>query len=89
MLTQDQKEAILRAAGVEIPQRGSGSQAQQQTQDDQNTGSEAQADGRAQTAKTYALAIEALFDRYVEQRALHSLREGGGSLPQGPRSHVS
>jgi hypothetical protein len=76
MLTQDQKEAVLRAAGIKVPAWSRASSRQQeQAQDESRTTQPAQADGRADAAKAHALAINALFDQYVAQRAARSLRE--------------
>lgn len=82
MLTQDQKEAILRAAGVDIPAwPGVSSCAQQMQAPDESCPARApQADGHVVSAKMHALAINALFEQYVVQRAAKSLREADEAL---------
>jgi hypothetical protein len=68
MLTQDQKEAILRSAGIDVPAWANGSSL---------PGSDGQhkAHGWARAAQVRAHAINDLFEAYVAQRAARSLRE--------------
>jgi hypothetical protein len=77
MLTPEQKETILRKAGVAVPAIPSRNLASQQQQADgeripkQN----AQLDGRHDPFEQWARAIDALFAEYTAARAAKSLRD--------------
>ena len=70
MLTTDQKEAILRRAGVTVPAFPSPRARDQQQQQQQQ-----QADGPEDAAKQWARTIDTLFAEYSAARAARSLRE--------------
>ncbi|SCK09276.1 hypothetical protein VAR608DRAFT_0327 [Variovorax sp. HW608] len=79
MLTQDQKEAILRAAGITVPEWEHDasrfpSDRRERPGESPSTGP-VNAEARALAAKTHALAINELFERYVARRPETSLRE--------------
>ena len=75
MLTTDQKETILRRAGIAIPPGatpGSGAQMQQADGEWLVKGN-LQADGRASASVQRTRAIDALFADYAARRAAKSL----------------
>jgi len=67
MLTTDQKETILRRAGVAVPAFPSPRASDQQQQQ--------QADGPKNAAEQWARTIDTLFVEYSAARAARSLRE--------------
>ena len=69
MLTTDQKETILRRAGVAVPAFPSPRASDQQQQQQQ------QADGPKNAAEQWARTIDTLFVEYSAARAARSLRE--------------
>lgn len=77
MLTTDQKETILRRAGVAVP----ASPARRPSDQEHQSGAEPilkdtlQADGRQQTAQQWARTIDTLFVEYSAARAARSLRD--------------
>ena len=91
MLTHDQKEAILRSAGIEVPawtqDLSKASPGQQEAQGDQPSAHGVKPTGRTLAAKTHALAIDALFDQYVAQRAARGVREADDAMKKESRNH--
>ena len=77
MLTTDQKETILRRAGVAVPAFPSRRPSDQQQQADAEPilKGNMQADGRQNTAEHWARTIDALFVEYSAARAASSLRD--------------
>lgn len=77
MLTTDQKEAILRRAGVTVPPFPSGAM-----QNDEG------APGFAIAVEQWARSIETLYVAYVARRAAQSLRDDEASRQLDARSNA-
>lgn len=77
MLTTDQKEAILKRAGLALPTAAVSSLAGQlqQADDKRLPKQRSQADSRPFSEKQSIEAINALFDEYTAHRAAKSLRD--------------
>jgi len=77
MLTTDQKETILRRAGVTVPAFpfGSGHDQQQQADARPIVQPDRQADARHDPQQAWARTIDALFAEYSAARAAQSLHE--------------
>jgi len=91
MLTTDQKEAILRRAGVAVPALPSHRSSDQQQQADAEPilKGDVQADGRHNAAERWARTIDALFVEYSAARAARSLREAEAARQLGALRQAS
>ena len=91
MLTTDQKETILRRAGVAVPARPSGRSCDQQQQADAGSilGDKMQAGGQQDAAGRWARTIDALFVEYSAARAARSLRDAEEARLLGALRHAS
>jgi len=91
MLTTDQKETILRRAGVAVPARPSGRSCDQQQQADAGSilGDKMQAGGQQDVAGRRARTIDALFVEYSAARAARSLRDAEEARLLGALRHAS
>ena len=85
MLTTDQKETILRRAGIAIPWIPAPGVAAQLQQADGRllVKGNLQADGRASAAEQRARAIDALFADYSARRAARSLADADAARRTG------
>jgi hypothetical protein len=78
MLTPEQKETILRKAGVAVPafpSRNVAGQQQQQADGERILKQDAQVDGRHDPFEQWVRTIDALFVEYTAARAAKSLRD--------------
>ena len=77
MLTTDQKETILRRAGVAVPASPARHSSDQQHQSDAEPSlkENMQVDGRRIAAEQWARTIDTLFVEYSAARAARSLRD--------------
>jgi hypothetical protein len=91
MLSTDQKETILRRAGVAVPARPSRRSSDQQQQADAGSisGQNIQAGGQQDAARRWARTIDALFVEYSAIRAARSLRDAEEARLLGALRHAS
>jgi hypothetical protein len=77
MLTIDQKETILRKAGVAVPDLPSSTKAREPDarDDPAASGKRAQSESRRAAIEQWAASIEALYVEYVARRAAKGLRD--------------
>ena len=75
MLTTEQKEKILRLAGIKVPDYPRPEAAVHSTQQQQGTSNLSPTGPSAQAAAQWTKAIETLFVQYSAERAARSLRE--------------
>lgn len=79
MLTTDQKETILRRAGVAVPafpaSRPSDPQHQARAEPSLNSNMQVEGEGRRTAAEQWARTIDTLFVEYSAARAARSLRD--------------
>lgn len=91
MLTTDQKETILRRAGVAVPafpSRYSGNQ-QHQSDTEPILKSNMQAERRQTAAEQWARTIDTLFVEYSAARAARSVRDAEEARQLGALRHAS
>lgn len=91
MLTIEQKETILRRAGVAVPAFSSRRASNQQQQADAKPilKEDMQADGQQNTAERRARTIDALFVEYSAARAARSLRNAEEARQLSALRHAS
>lgn len=92
MLTTDQKETILRRAGVAVPafpSRRPSDQQQHQSDAEPILKGNMQADGRQKPAEQWARTIDALFVEYSAARAARSLRDAEEARQLGALRHAA
>ncbi|CAN7775334.1 hypothetical protein LJR084_007850 [Variovorax sp. LjRoot84] len=91
MLTTDQKETILRRAGVAVPAFPSRRPSDQQQQSDAEPILKGRmlADGRQKAVEHWARTIDALFVEYSAARAARSLRDAEEARQLGALRHAA